>query len=547
MDALGKHNNTLGVAPTGAGKTVMLSAVVVAAMERGAERVAILQHRDELVEQNRRTFHALAGMSVSSGVINAERKDWQRPVQFAMVPTLARNLGAMQPVDLIVTDEAHHSAAASYLKIYERARELNPDVAQLGVTATPNRGDKKALRGIYDNVADQITLAELIRSGHLVRPRTFVIDLGVNEELAKVRRTVADFDMTAVARILDHQVLNRQVVEKWREVAGDRQTAAFCSTVEHATHVTEAFAEAGITARMVTGEMPDGERRALIRSFDRAEFQVVVNVAVLTEGWDCQAVSCVVLLRPSSYQSTMIQMIGRGLRRLDPERYPGRAPKLDCIVLDFGTSVITHGSLEQDIDLEPYKAEPKMVDCPECGAEIPASSRECAICGHVMPREESDRGAGGSAVGQDGQPIEFILTEIDIFAQSPFRWETLWDGAVYLATAFDAWAAAVFYQGTWHVFGGHVERGVHYLLAGEKMLCLAAGDDWMREHGDKQGAAKSKRWLHLPATEKQLQLLGMDPRSVALTRYEAACFLTWKFNSNGMRKKLESVGAAVAA
>src|SRR3546814_3294177 len=101
---------------------------------------------------------------------------------------------------------------------------MYPDMKLLLLTATPNRGDKKALRGVVSNVADQITLKELIDARHLVPPRTFVIDIGVRGELANVRKTISDFDMYAVAAIMDKQVLNDRVVENWKEKATSRQT-----------------------------------------------------------------------------------------------------------------------------------------------------------------------------------------------------------------------------------------------------------------------------------------------------------------------------------
>jgi len=551
LSALRERGNTLAVAPTGAGKTVMLSAV---ARDFGrSKRVLVLQHRDELVEQNRRTFHQVAGASATSGVVNAHGKDWRKPVTFAMVQTLGRdaNLAAMPGLDLVIVDEAHHAAAATYRRIIDCAQEVNDKVAIYGVTATPNRGDKKGLSAVFDNVADQISVGELIASGALVRPRTFVVDLGVREDLARVRRSTSDFDMSEVAKIMDHQIHNDKIVEEWRKLAGGRQTVIFCSTVEHAEHVAATFRDAGVAAATVDGEMAEGERKKRLQAFDRGEFQVIANVAVLVEGWDCQAVSCVVLLRPSSFASTMIQMIGRGLRRLDPERYPGRPPKSDCIIIDFGTSILTHGSIEQSINLDPQIGEPKKKECPGCGATIPMSSRECAICGYVF-LIEAPEGDGEAAAKEDLK--DFVLTEIDLFKASPFRWEELFDGVVLAATAFEAWAIALPYPtgDQWHAIGGARDgerwKPCHYLAAGDKMLCLAAADDWMRENGDKGAAGKAKRWLHEPASEGQLKHLGLTPISgMGITKYKAACHLTWKFNEQAIRQKVMDAARSVAS
>lgn len=542
-DALRTRNNTLGVAPTGAGKTVMLSAVGRDALADGAERILVLQHRDELVSQNRKEFHKVTANAWATGVVDGSEKNFRRPVTFAMVPTLARNLDMMPPVDLMEIDEGHHAAAQSYLNIIERQRELNPDVKIFGVTATPNRGDKKGLIKVFDNCADQITLTELIAAGNLVPPRTFVVDIGVQEELRNVRKSLADFDMTEVAKVMDKTIHNEKIIEKWREHAGNRQTVVFCSTVEHAEHVTEAFRAAGVSACMVEGSMSKRDRRDALKAFDAGKFQVVVNVAVLTEGWDCQPVGCVVLLRPSSFKSTMIQMIGRGLRRLDPERYPGRAPKSDCIVLDFGTSVLTHGALEEKVVLDPKKRDAPKKECPSCNSEVPSLSHECPICGHVF--EIIRDILGPEADESEKESLDnFVLTEVDLFNQSPFKWQEMFDGIVMVATAFDAWGLVINYNGVWHAIGGANGDKMRHLAVGDRLLCLSTTDDYLREKGDSSAASKGKAWLHMPATAKQMNYFPGVP---SMTRYEAACRLTWKFNERGIRNILQGTQMQVAA
>jgi DNA repair protein RadD len=115
------------------------------------------------------------------------------------------------------------------------------------VTATPARSDGKGLREVFSNVADQITLGELIASGHLVPPRTFVIDVGAQEQLTQVRRTATDFDMTEVEAILNKTPITDAVIRHWREKAGERKTIVFCSTVAHAECVRQAFQDAGVS------------------------------------------------------------------------------------------------------------------------------------------------------------------------------------------------------------------------------------------------------------------------------------------------------------
>lgn len=559
--ALITHGNTIGVAPTGAGKTVMLSAVASDRKVSSAGPGCVLQHRDELVGQNRKTLFAY-DKSVPSDLFTADRKRWVKDgVTFAMAQTLARseNLLTMPPLGTLLIDEAHHAAADSYLRIIDHALKINPSCKIGGVTATPNRGDKRSLKGVFTNCADQITIKELIETGFLVRPRTFVIDLGNQAELRGVRKTASDFDMSEVERIMDHQVLNERIVAEWKAAAGARLTVVFCSTVRHAEHVSAAFVAAGITSAVVEGDMGDKDRRDTLAAFDRGEIQVIVNVAVLTEGWDCQPVGCIILLRPSSYKSTMVQMIGRGLRKVDPERYPGIA-KDDCIVMDFGTSILMHGSIETEVYLEGEGTK----DCPACQAVVPTQCNECPICGADFPKEEVEevtlkkcKECGeenamnartcfvcGTPFGDDKEKSElheFRLSEIDLLQMSPYRWESMFGGLAWVACALDAWSVVVQYAGRWIALGGKKGEPLRLMADNaDHVLSLTSADDYLREAGDMEMASKTKRWLSMPPTEKQLQMLGLNPMTaIGMNRYRASCSLTWVFNERAIRRRLE--------
>jgi superfamily II DNA or RNA helicase len=254
--ALDTHANTLGVAPTGAGKTIMLSAVAGKMIGDTDAKAAVLAHRDELTAQNRDKF-ARVNPTISTSVVDSSDKSWNGRVTFAMVQTLSRstNLTNMPALDLLVIDEAHHATADSYRRIIDQALKANPACRIFGVTATPNRGDRKSLREVFSNVADQIRIGELIRSGHLVPPRTFVIDVGVRDDLAKVRKTASDFDMSEVERIMNRAPVMDAIIRHWKEKAAGRQTVVFCSTVDHARSATDAFNEAGVAAVLIHGEM----------------------------------------------------------------------------------------------------------------------------------------------------------------------------------------------------------------------------------------------------------------------------------------------------
>lgn len=347
LAALDRHGNTLAIGPTGSGKTIMLSAVAGGVLEESDAKACILAHRDELTAQNRGKFGRV-NPGVATSVFDAKEKSWAGRATFAMVQTLTRDahLDAMPTLDMLVVDEAHHAASPSYRRVIDRVLSRNPRALIFGATATPARSDGKGLREVFSNVADQITLGELIATGLLVPPRTFVIDVGAQSALAQVRRTATDFDMTEVEAILNRTPITDAVIRHWREKAGERKTIVFCSTVAHAQCVADALNAAGVRAVLIHGDLSDAERKVRLAEYETGEAQVVVNVAVLTEGYDYTPTSCVVLLRPSSHKSTLTQMIGRGLRTVDPAEHPG-VVKTDCIVLDFGTATLMHGSLEQ--------------------------------------------------------------------------------------------------------------------------------------------------------------------------------------------------------
>ncbi len=538
VTALKQHGNTLGIAPTGAGKTLMLSAVVGEVLEPD-NKALILAHRDELTSQNQEKFLRI-NPSVRTSVFDSKTKSFAGQVVFAMVQTLSRkeNLSIIPSFDLLVIDEGHHSVSPSYRNIIKEVKEKNPKAWIYGVTATPNRGDKKDLGDIFSNVADQIKISELVASGHLVRPRTYIIDVGTQSELKKVKKTAGDFDMGAVEKIMNKLPITEEVFAKWQELAGNRKTVIFCSTVAHAKSVTEIFNSHGIKTVFISSELTDCERKNVLFEFEQGDAQVIVNVAVLTEGWDYQPTSCVVLLRPSSFKSTMIQMIGRGLRVVDNNLYPD-VIKEDCVILDFGTSSLIHGSLEVDVDLEKAKQSKKKTDprfqkeCPSCSMLIPSASNNCPLCDYeFVAREEADL--------SKGELSGFTMSEIDLLTQrSNFEWCDIFDdGGALMASGFNAFSGIFFLNDHWYCLGGS-EFGIKILYCGSQEVCLAKADDFLNENETADNAHKSKSWLKQTASTRQLQCLPQQYRNdYSITKYKAANLLKFYFNKTSIQKLL---------
>jgi len=513
--ALKEHGNTLGVAITAAGKTIMFSAVIGTFIKEDKYfKVLVLAHRDELTSQNQDKFLKV-NPNIKTSIFDAKIKSWDGQVTFAMVQTLCRasNLKYIPKIDLLVIDEAHHSASDTYLRIINRVKEINPGILIYGLTATPNRGDKKALTSVFSNIADQITIAELIASGHLVPPKTYIIDVGTQESLKNVKKSIGDFDMGQVEEIMNKSPITKEVVLKWQKLAGERKTVIFCSTVNHAVSVTKAFKTHNINTVLIHGNLTELERKQTLSSYQAGNIQVIVNVAVLTEGWDYQPTSCIVLLRPSSFKSTMIQMIGRGLRTVDPNLYPNLI-KEDCIILDFGTSSLTHGCLEVDAKLEVKKAENK--DKYE---------------GHFNTKESQAR----------EELSDFTMIEFDLIQRSSFRWCDLFnDDNSFMACGFNAYAGVFFLNSHWYAIGGY-EQQIKLLSQGKRTVCLAAADDFLNQTDE--NAYKFKKWLTQTATPKQLAYLpAQHKNNFNITKYHAAALLKFYFNKTAIKKLLFKAG-----
>jgi superfamily II DNA or RNA helicase len=520
------------------GKTIMLSSVISKIINSKKQKALILAHRDELTSQNQSKFLRV-NPDISTSIFDAKEKSFDGQAVFAMVQTLCRqnSLSQIPKIDFLVIDEAHHSTSDSYQRIISRAKTLNPNVLIYGVTATPNRSDKKNLSGVFSNVADQIRISELIASGHLVPPKTYIIDVGTQKDLGKVKKTAGDFDMSEVEKIMNKSPITDAVFSKWQQYASSRKTVIFCSTVKHAISVTEAFNNNGVKTSLVHGGLSDNERKIALAEYEKGNAQVIVNVSVLTEGWDYQPTSCVILLRPSSFKSTMIQMIGRGLRVIDPEIHPN-ITKENCIILDFGTSSLTHGCLEVDANLETRKKsenkkkQNNQKSCFECNALIPSASKECPLCGADLSINDEET---------KSELTDFEMTEIDLLTKrSNFKWCDLFDdSSSFMASGFNAFAGVFFDGVCWYAIGGSEVFGIKIIAKGSKQICLAKADDFLNEYETYENAYKSKKWLNEPASVKQLNLLPNIYRTdFGITKYKAANLLKFHFNKQAIKSLL---------
>ena len=533
--ALKEFNNTVSIAFTGAGKTICLSAVIKELRADNKKlKTLIIAHRDEITYQNQDKFSRVAP-KISTSLFNGDTKDWSGQAVFGMVQSLSRKatLKDMPFFDLVVVDEAHHVTADSYRSVISCIQKINPNVKIFGVTATPMRGDKSNIGVIFSNCADQINLPELIRSGHLVRPITYRVETGdIKEKLEALKsKAKGDYNDNEMADILDTVPLNSRVVQEWKEKASDRKTVIFCSNITHAENVTEAFCNHGIKANMVSSRMSREERQKILNDLENDKIQVLVNVAILTEGWDYPPISCVILLRCSSYKSTMIQMIGRGLRTIDAQIHPN-INKEDCIVLDFGISTLLHGNLEQEVDLNANQK--GFRHCPACKKSIPKKEDICPLCGVDMTQEvDRQNQAEEKRVLED-----FVMAEINLLESSHFEWTDLrLPNKARIAVGFKVWCCVLEYQGKWIAIGGKktntsIKLKTTLIHRGNKLQALASGNDFISNYETHDSATKFAQWRHERPTPKQRKWLPPQFKGVRkITKGDASAIITYSLQA----------------
>lgn len=302
----GEWNKELLVLPTGCGKTVVFN--TVAHEQKG--NVLILAHRDELIEQARDKYNKMFG--VMPGKIKGQETDVKQ-ITVGSVQTMSRRdySGLFQTV---IVDEAHHTVSPSYLNVLNQF----PDAKVLGVTATPDRGDKKSLARFYEGIAYEYSLKTAIKEGYLCNIKAFTVPLEI--DMSEVKVSVGDFQVDSIAETLTPYL--PQIADAIKRFAADRKTVVFCPLIS----IAQELAEMIPGAKEVNGNSSD--RKEVLEWFDNAgKGSVLCNAMLLTEGWDCPSVDCVVVLRPTKIRSLYAQMIGRGTRL-----HPG---KENLLILDF--------------------------------------------------------------------------------------------------------------------------------------------------------------------------------------------------------------------
>lgn len=313
---------TLLVLPTGCGKTIVFASVAEDCVRAG-HRVLILAHRSELLEQASDKIKKTTGLGCA--VEKAEESclgTWYRVV-VGSVQTLMRKKRLAEFTkdyfNTIIIDEAHHCLSDSYQRVLEHF----PDAKVLGVTATPDRGDMRNLGQYFESLAYEYTLPKAIREGYLSPIKAVTIPLKL--DLTGVGIQSGDFKVGDLGTALDPYLY--QIADEMAAYCKGRKTVVFLPLVKTSQKFRDILQGRGFRAAEVNGESKD--RAEILAAFDRGDYDVLCNSMLLTEGWDCPSVDCIVVLRPTKVRSLYSQMVGRGTR-LSPE-----TGKDHLLLLDF--------------------------------------------------------------------------------------------------------------------------------------------------------------------------------------------------------------------
>lgn len=384
--------NPLIVAPTGAGKSVMIAKFVEGVISTWPDqRILMLTHVKELIAQNFEKLMAVypeAPAGINAASLN--QRDTTSSVIFASIQTVYKKAYEIGFFNLVIVDECHlipEGGEGMYNRLLKDLRRINPKLKVIGFTATPFRLKTGNLIGentLFTDIAYEIPIKTLIDQGHLSKVVPKATDAEIDVSGVKIRG--GEFIAGDLERAVDTEALNRAIVEEIITHGADRKKwLVFCTGVSHAAHIRDEFIDHGINCETVTGDTPKAERERIINDYKAGRIKALTNVNVLTTGFDAPDTDLLACLRPTQSTGLWVQIVGRGMRTA-----PG---KENCLVLDFAGNTLRHGPIDEikmgnkKAKDEPGEAPAK--SCPECLTLQKISALECEECGFVFPVRET--------------------------------------------------------------------------------------------------------------------------------------------------------------
>ena len=316
----GGKRKTLLVLPTGCGKTIVFASIIQDRVSRGG-RALVLAHREELLQQASDKIKTVTGMETALERGASSAWNTSLPVTVGSIQSFCRpNRLGQYPHDYftdIIVDEAHHCLSETYQTVLKHFDSANV----LGVTATPDRGDKKNLTDFFESTAYEYSMRMAVAQGYLSRIIAKMIPLEIDLKAVKV--SCGDYIASDIGHALE-PYLERIAAVMSRECLG-RKTVVFLPLVSTSQKFCRLLQEQGLRAAEVNGESEN--RAQILEEFEQGRYSVLCNSMLLTEGWDCPSVDCIVVLRPTKSRALYCQMVGRGMR-LSPN-------KENLLLLDF--------------------------------------------------------------------------------------------------------------------------------------------------------------------------------------------------------------------
>jgi DNA repair protein RadD len=389
----GKGNGLL-VLPTGAGKSLVLAALVQELLrDYPSLRIGIVTHVRELIQQNflelMRLWPAAPAGIYSAGI---GRRDARAQILFCGIQSIWNKVRETGGFDLLLVDEAHlipKSASTTYGKFIKSLKDETSDLRVVGLTATPFRLDSGRLdRGperIFDDVVYEANVADLIEQGYL----SPLISKATAQQLdvSNVPKRGGEYVPGALEIAVDKDWITRAAVDEMARFGADRRAwLAFCAGVNHSNNVRDAVRATGFSCETVTGETPKGERDRIVRAFKDGQIRCLTSVGVLGTGFNVPHVDLVALLRPTNSAGLYVQQVGRALRKA-----PG---KENALILDFAGMVRKHGPIDtvsvasaavsKDSDEKQVLAK----ECPNCASLVALAARSCPVCSFAWPFKE---------------------------------------------------------------------------------------------------------------------------------------------------------------
>ncbi len=388
-------------APTGAGKTVLVAQMLKTAAERGY-RAFFNVHRRELVKQSVMTLTESADLPV--GIVAAGFPGNRHlPTQVCSVQTLKRRTHLLPPPQLVIWDEAHHCAAASWDDLHAKY----PEAVHIGLTATPERLDGTGLDRWFSELIAGPSVRQLIDDGYLSDYRLFA---PAGPDLSGVHTVAGDYNKRELAEAMAKAHVVGDALSHYVKYASGRRALAFTWSIESSKALADRFNAAGIRAEHVDGDTDDTTRDAAMQNFKDGKTLVLCNVDLFGEGVDVPAIEAVILLRPTRSLALYMQQVGRSLRPAPGKDY--------AVILDHAGNCKMHGLPDDDRSwtLAGRVVKKRETDgapvrqCVMCFAVVPAASSVCRHCGYKFDIQS-----------RDVEQVDGELAEVDVVAQRHAR------------------------------------------------------------------------------------------------------------------------------